>query len=133
MREHKYRAWSEKNKMMYYSHRPDGSDNPVWSWDVVFRKDWHDGKGAEDNGAIKMECIGLRDRNKTDIYEGDIFKAFNLLSPTLEVIYKSGCFGYEAEYMEFIPLKNSNFDWANGKSDKIEIVGNRFENPELVK
>lgn len=132
MREHKYRAWSEKNKMMYYSHRPDGSDNPLWSWDVVFREDWHDGRGPGDNWAIKMECSGLKDKHKTEIYEGDLLRAFGAI---IGVIWHNGSFGYIASrHTGFIAFSaNQHLAINGGVCEKLEVVGNICENPELVK
>ena len=129
MREHKYRAWSEKNKMMYYSHRPDGSDNPLWSWDVVFRKDWHDGKGPEDNGAIKMEWVGFMDKNLKEIYEGDVLKSINGLVG--EVVFERGAF--LINYNDTGLINTTIYSLNAYELNYTEVIGNSFENPELVK
>lgn len=125
MRDHKYRVWHDENRMMYYSHRPDGSDSPLWSWDVVFRKDWHDEAHTH-----KMEYTNLKGKGDREIYEGDICKSYD--EYIHEVKFINGAFGYEI-MGDFIPFAaNHHFKFIDGKSDKIEIIGNRFENPELL-
>jgi len=136
MREHKYRAWSEETQMMHYSHRLDGSDNPLWSWDVVFRKDWHDGKGEGDNGAIKMQYSGLNDKNLKEIYEGDICKTKQAMYEDISVIV------WEDVSFRLKPIKElpqqSIKKFKPGVTMCIcsyfefEVIGNIFENPELV-
>lgn len=79
------------------------------------------------------DYTGLKDKNGKEIYEGDIFQAFGDKGLNREVLFRDACFGYEEEYMGFIPMKNINFGWNGGVSQRIEVVGNRFENPELLK
>lgn len=130
MRVHKYRAWHEENKMMYYSHRPDGSDNPLWSWDVAFRKDWHDGKGLVDTGAVKMEWIGLKDKShdKKEIYEGDIVSFMDS-----EFNKRVGKVVYDCD--DYLPC--FCIEWEDGNLEEnfetAVVIGNEFENPELLK
>ncbi len=123
MREHKYRAWNDEHKKMYYSHRPDGSDNPLWSWDAVFRSE-HDGEWTGNNGAIKMGYIGLKDVNITDIYEGDILRN--------EAIGINYVIKYIATECKFEGKGKRSFMLPTS-FNKHQIVGNICENPELIK
>ncbi len=82
-----------------------------------------------------MQYIGLNDKNQKEIYKGDIisvkyFQKFSNQEKEIkaEVKYINGCFGfYEYQTKEDSYFNN---EWD---IDKIEIIGNIFENPELLK
>ena len=81
---------------------------------------------------------GLLDKNGTEIFEGDIVK-----------LYKSPFFKAEWEYLIEIVIKEKAslllgrkfgknfgtipFDSPFAKSDLLEVIGNVYENPELLK
>ena len=81
-----------------------------------------------------MQFIGLKDKNNHEIYQGDIIKSFGQFIH--EVVKHNGAFGYVPDkYTGFISLaQNYHFEWTTkSKSNKIEVVGNIYENPELLK
>ena len=74
---------------------------------------------------IFMQYVGLEDKNNREIYEGDILKHYKLgdtdkkESIIGEVIFHSG--GVYAGY------------WPVGFANESEVLGNIYENPDLIK
>jgi len=72
-----------------------------------------------------MQYAGLKDVNDKDIYEGDIVDlVYEDFDPVGESYYReenSVPVVYEYEFLSYL-----------GYADKIEIIGNIYENPELI-
>lgn len=111
-REIKFRAWSkESNKMM----------------------NWYFIKSVNNltklltlNHVEVMQFTGLTDKNGKEIYEGDVLKASDSI---IEIEYKGR--GFEGIYLNKdemfnSPIQNNNYLYW-------EIIGNIYENPELLK
>ena len=97
-----------------------------------------------DEGYIVMQCTGLKDKNGKLIYEGDILKYaefdWNDFSfkdwetEMAQVVYGND---YDTYYPAF-DLKDKDFDGTNAFSYlfnegwTIEVIGNIYENPELL-
>ena len=125
MREIKFRAWDKKENKMFQvfsiTLNEDGTLRYVFYWDRY--------PMLKDKDVELMQWTGLQDTNGQDIYEGDIIQFRistingNLAPPHIfEVINKKGCF--KAGHKHF-----SQFNCY----DIIEVIGNKFENPELLK
>ncbi|MBB5148201.1 YopX family protein [Ureibacillus thermosphaericus] len=71
-----------------------------------------------------MQFTGLKDKNGKEIYEGDIVSYFGL---KYEVLFKNGAFGWmeDGEFYSFSEMTPSVFD-------EFEVIGNVYENPELL-
>ena len=70
-----------------------------------------------------MQCTGLKDKNGKEIYEGDILENISVVCfqrGRFQPIYDGG----DAEEME---------DEFYRFSSKSEVIGNIYENPELLK
>ncbi len=119
----KFRAWFDSE--MY--------DKPV-VYDGEFYLDWREFENGEThNGAVLMQFTGLKDKNGKEIFEGDIVK------------YKSGCNTYTEEVA--YDKNFAGFGVKDAKADiiftfwelaedidliSLEVVGNIYENPELL-
>ena len=119
MREIRFRAWDKINEIMC----------PVLIIDFATEQYW---LGGNADGVIHfkdaelLEITGLKDKNGTEIYEGDILRAIkNCLTKEGEIIkavkFEDGCF-----LSDDVALKISV------DSFQPEIIGNIYENPELL-
>jgi uncharacterized phage protein (TIGR01671 family) len=130
MREFKFRAWT--GKLLIYNVGINAHGKCI-----VF--DYEEKKYIE---AEVMQFTGFRDKNNKEIYEGDIVKykyaerlvddgsvdSDSIVDERIGVVnYKDGSFS---------PLPQFNYCddyWYSWKSFDFEVIGNIYQNPELVK
>lgn len=87
-----------------------------------------DGEDAWTGVCYVGQYTGLKDKDGKEIYEGDIVRYFN--KPIDELIrtvtFKYGAFGIEGWY------KGTHIIFGNILDSQIEVIGNIYENPELL-
>ncbi|WP_339010272.1 YopX family protein [Fusobacterium animalis] len=123
MREIKFRCW-DRFKQRWSNYKiNDGTvyfmDKNTGVWYGSYNKRYKDFN--------LMQCSGLNDKNDREIYEGDILLDGNNKKP-YKVIFKNGSFRaeFEGDFEEY------SFDLIDVVAQGCEVVGNIYENPELM-
>lgn len=139
-REIKFRAWIKDDKSMWEVEAIDFHKQ-------VVRIDWQPQDGSRLTEGIDFEEVklmqytGLKDKNGKEIYEGDIVR-FADKGEWYKYMY---CFEKTREEIEGMPYgvgevkwDGRNSGWSVGvgatyeASTYLEVIGNVFENPELL-
>ena len=123
----KFRAWTEEGKVMYHDVYPFKNDTLLlkygeFAFDEVPASDF-----------ILMQSTGLKDKNGKEIFEGDVVKyEAGCNTVTEEVAYDKNFAGFGVRDADtdiiftFLQLA----DVVDLSS--LEVVGNIYENPELL-
>ena len=130
-REKKYRAWDSDAAEFTYSHIEQ--EEYIWGFEKGQLKAWaivtnpgslHEPPYPE---SIELEppddSTGLHDKNSKEIWEGDIVVGFGK---------KRGEIVWSTEDAAFMIKGWENWPIRMNPIGSIEVIGNRFENPELL-
>ncbi|SNX54218.1 YopX family protein [Thermoanaerobacterium sp. RBIITD] len=147
MREIKFRVWSKKEKKMYYGdrqHEPNmiGFDGKIFatgSTGVMCNygcsADYINWCNPEEDYEL-MEYTGFKDKYGKEVFEGDILrcKIWNPMSCqrdcVLEVIV---VWNQSVGSWKFQDIRHNFADLSWIFIDGVKIIGNIYENPELLK
>ena len=122
MREIKFRAWHKGKKIM----------GEVLGIDILHKEIFFSNEDVDcyehtDFKDIElMQYTGLKDKNNKEIYEGDIVTLHN---SKYKVIFNSKEAGFVLRDDEF----EMNIPFTNNNNKRMEVIGNIYENPELLK
>ena len=127
----KFRAWIKEENEMWPVHAIVYDNKTVW----VEEPDDEDPSGLlEFDDVILMQSTGLKDKNGKEIFEGDVVQYQNTKVPSadskgvIRYFDNWAMFGIDIEHNEPRAL------FFNGLADHIslDVVGNTYENPELL-
>ena len=131
-REIKFRAWDKKNKVMYIKisalflekNAIEGNNNVrCWTGSQILKY----------NQCDIMQYTGLDDKNDKEIYEGDVVKYSN----NCEYYNFIGQIEWNYSRMSYIIIGhyhgNLTIIAINSNCMDLEVIGNIYENPELIK
>lgn len=128
----KFRAWLKKEQKM-----DNEIDHISWLEDELYCI----GDGitymvsAED--LVLMQSTGLKDKNGKEIFDGDIVRTTRFLGRADEI---GGFYEYEKDYVGVVKVLEGSWVIDTGsvavrlwsETDENEIIGNIYENPELL-
>lgn len=118
MREIKFRGW-------------DGEVKRMWSWRELCNTHFCASLYSHGDGSWEvMQYTGLHDKNGKEIYEGDIVSTFEPDEGSLfeEVVFENGTFKLRC----MSDNTKINYPLGSLRSKYIEVIGNIYENPELI-
>ncbi|TAN63740.1 hypothetical protein WS9_015460 [Paraclostridium sordellii 8483] len=153
MRDIKFRIWDETRDKMHENNNIsyiDFKENLVCVYDYIDY--YEDTRFLFKNNSVIMQYTGLKDKNGKEIYEGDILSYKHIVytdcskteiekiedeafieiinyAPIASVVKAHSenvkCFGHDTINNQFLII--------DLKSDEVEVIGNTYENPELLK
>jgi len=109
----KFRAWNKHNNEMYSTCSMLSNFNPE---DCSY--------SSETTRCIYMQFTGLLDKNGKEIYEGDIVNLSSWEPSVYQIAWDRGAFYLAKANLEEV----GDIKYAEGG----EIIGNIYENPELL-
>lgn len=125
MREIKFRAWLKEHKTMVNVAEIDINHQLIYHYGF----DDFEGNFENFNSIELLQYTDLKDKNGKEIYEGDIlFEIESFGKRYYKVIFENGSFRAEFE----IDFEEHSFDLIDIVAQGCEIIGNIYENPELL-
>lgn len=134
-REFKFRVFNKKTNQ--WVHGPNNEVNLFG--EMILLGGFMLGVSIEDlNDCVVLQYIGLIDQDGKEIYEGDILRVNNNYISVIRFgKYRNDegvlCYGYFVQFNEFYGCDIIQYINFFQSYEKLEIVGNIFDNPELLK
>ena len=121
MRDIKFRVWDNERNAMFNSKSVDIDffegkieiTSDTIRYDEVYTDEIKDFE--------LMQYVGCKDKNNKEIYEGDIVKTKEHIG---QIIYSKGMFFIDVKGDFYLPIYNV--------TEFMEVIGNIYENPELI-
>ena len=132
----KFRLWHKPLKIMHYN---DFTVTATGYMAKIYQQDDYMMKFNQedlefDKQCILMQCTGLKDKNGKLIYEGDILGG---VYGNLDIFYCTQCMQFELHCKGYgCMCCNGDVHWCevveSEDENELEVVGNIYENPELL-
>jgi len=119
MREIKFRAWDYTSQIMSYS----DEEKSLEAFFASHNKDYDD--------VVFMQFTGLKDNRGCEIYEGDVVKSQDCLYEDVGT-YQIKWADEECGFWLLDEMLHCGLSVGEVASLHLEIIGNVFENPELI-
>jgi len=123
MKPKEFRAWDRKCKKMTYPFTL--FDLTIQQQDTIITNQSIDGKYHKLKNCDVMEYMGQKDKNSQKIYENDC------------LVYTIVIDGEEKESVNHVIIEwnneRSHFNMPNPTVNKLKIIGNIYDKPELIK
>lgn len=116
MREFKFRAWDKVDNKMYY----DAEKTYDFIGNDIMEESF--GSLLDSDNFIVMQYTGLIDKNRKEIYEGDLVKTTEYIGI---VEYYKGMYCINVDDSFKLPMYDTN--------EFMEVIGNIYETPDLLK
>ena len=121
MRDIKFRVWDNERNAMLNSKSVDidffEGEIEITSDTIRYDEVYTD----EIKDFELMQYVGCKDKNNKEIYEGDIVKTKEHIG---QIIYSKGMFFIDVKGDFYLPIYNV--------SEFMEVIGNIYENPDLL-
>ncbi len=118
-REIKFRGWRIRTKDIGKIDNINFRERFIHFSDNSFGYEW--------DNVILMQFIGRKDKNGKEIFEGDIVINCNEI---FEIVFTNGAFCLSNHKSPTIAYRHSPI--GNYHGDNFEVIGNIYENPELL-
>ncbi|WP_018592588.1 YopX family protein [Terrisporobacter glycolicus] len=143
MREIKFRAWDKEEEIMFnvgaiaWSHNAFNTSNYVFGTSPHCYENKCQSPKHLNEECKFMQYTGLKDKNGKEIYEGDIVETCDN-KKQLVVWHNNGFklkFTYSRTYQGELYTETAHLEIGDTSSRRWgdEIIGNIYENPELLK
>ncbi|HES9641427.1 YopX family protein [Streptococcus pneumoniae] len=139
----RYRAWIKTEKRMFFSDdilAIDYENEEIVTQQIYFENGLPDDRDIycyNPDEIELMQSTGLKDKNGKEIFEGDIVRTTRFLGRADEI---GGFYEYEKDYVGVVKVLEGSWVIDTGsvavrlwsEIDESEVLGNIYENPELL-
>jgi len=98
----------------------------------LFFKHYEEIKELDLKRYFKVNITGLTDKNGNEIYEGDVLRGYFNIDDVENHIYLQLTEKEKKDCYKIFLVDSIHFGYSYPIPEILEIIGNRFENPELL-